>query len=163
MMNLTDNSSGTILTVSGDTITVALTGGSINTWTPGDNMRIVGGDYGNLVTIGDDDAQYILSPTVGNLPYPGVTMAAGNLLVRGFMLPGLLINQYQYPELAPIFHTAISVGAAGELAMEEPMDTPEFTQGQQYKSDYNNSIAQLSTFSATQYKRKFALWSKRCR
>jgi hypothetical protein len=162
ILNITDGSSGTILTVSTSTITVILSGGSLNVWTPGDTMRIVGGEYGNSITIGQDDAAYILSATMGSLPYPGITMAAGNLLVRGFMFPGLLVDNYQYPELAPIFHSAIAIGAAGELAMEEPMDTPEFAQGQAYRQDFTNSIAQLSTFSATQYKTDgFAIQSRR--
>lgn len=167
ILNISDGSKGVItsITTTGtayDTITCAsFSGGSVNTWTPGDEMRILGGEYSNLITIGPIDAEYILSSIAGRLPSPGITMAAGNLLVRGYMLPILLRDKYQYPELPPMFHHGIALGAAADLGMEEPADSPEFAQAQAYRQDFNNSIAALSTFAATQYKSNFQLWSRR--
>ncbi len=158
IINITDGSQGVIAsitttTANNDTITcTSLTNGNINAWTPGDEMRIIGGEYNNFMEIGDIDADYLLSPTIGSLPTPGITMAAGNLLVRGFFQPMLLRDYYQYPELSPLFHAAIAKGAAAELGMEEPVDSPEFAQAQTYQQDFNQSIAALSTFTSLQYK-----------
>jgi hypothetical protein len=166
-LNLSDGSKGVITTVTTtatdyDTLTCAsFSEGAINTWTPGDEMRILGGEYGNLINIGTVEAEYILSPTIGRLSAPGITMAHGNLLVRGYMLPTLLRDNFQYPELAPMFHSSIALGAAADLGMEEPVDSPEFAQAQAYRQDFNQVIASLSTFSATQYKGNFNLWSRK--
>lgn len=167
LLNVTDGSKGVITTITtttktNDTLTCAsLSGGTLNVWSTSDVMRVLGGEYGGLITIGAVEAEYILSPTVGRLPSPGITMAAGNLLVRGYMLPMLLRSEYQYPELSPMFHHGIALGAAADLGMEEPVDSPEFAQAQAYRQDFNASIAALSTFAAMQYKSNFQLWSKR--
>jgi len=158
LINLTDGSSGLISTItttntSYDTITCAsLSEGSTNVFTPGDEIRIVGGEYVNFVEIGQLEADFLLAPSIGQLPTPGITMAAGNLLVRGYMRPLLLRNYYQYPELDPLFHQAIALGAAAELCLEEPVDSPEFAQGQAYQKSFNESIMALSIFAALQYK-----------
>ena len=158
IVNITDGSSGVISSLATtntnyDTIIcTSLIGGSTNTWTPGDEMRMESGEYNNFIEIGQTDAEWILSPTIGQLPTPGITMAAGNLLVRGFMQPILLRDYYQYPELNPMFHQAIAEGAAAELGMQEPADSPEFAQAQVYLQSYNQTIAGLSGFITSQYK-----------
>jgi hypothetical protein len=158
MVNITDGSSGVVASLATtntdyDTIILtSLTGGSTNVWTPGDEMRMEGGEYNNFIEIGQTDAEWVLSPTIGQLPTPGITMAAGNLLVRGFMQPVLLRDYYQYPELNPMFHQAIVEGAAAELGMQEPADSPEFAQAQVYMQNYNQALAGLSGFTAAQYK-----------
>ena len=89
-------------------------------------------------------------------------MAAGNLLVRGFMQPMLLRDYYQYPELNPMFHQAIALGAAADLGMEEPTDSPEFAQAQIYQQSFNQAMAALSTFASLQYKTQgVQMWSRR--
>jgi hypothetical protein len=158
VLNITDGSSGVISTITttntaNDTITCnSLSGGGINTFTPGDEIRIVGGEYSNFVEISQIDADFLLAPNAGQLPMPGITMAAGNLLVRGFMQPLLLISEYQYPELNPTFHEAIAYGAAASLGMEEPADSPESAQAKIYQATYNESIKALNAFAALQYK-----------
>lgn len=167
ILNISDGSKGVITTItttntSNDTITCAsFSGGSLNVWTPGDEMRILGGEYGGFVEIGDIEAEYLLSSTIGQLPNPGITMATGNLLVRGYMQPILLRDKYQYPELNPVFHAAIALGAAADLGMEESIDTPEYAKAQGYKQDFNNVVAMLSSFSSLQYKGNVQLWSRR--
>ena len=168
IINISDGSSGIIDSLATtntpyDTIIcTVLAWGSTNTWTPGDEMRIDGGEYNNFIEIGQTDAEWLLSPTPGTLPTPGITMAAGNLLVRGFMQPILLRDYYQYPELNPMFHQVIALGAAADLGMEEPVDSPEFAQAQVYRQDYNQSIGALSTFASLQYKSQgVQMWSKR--
>ena len=168
MVNISDRSIGVIASITTtntayDTITVtSLTGGSANIWTPGDEMRITGGEYNNFIEIGQLDAEWLLSPTIGQLPTPGITMAAGNLLIRGFMQPILLRDYYQYPELNPLFHQAIADGAAAELGLQEPADSPEFAQAQVYQQSYNQAIGSLSSFASLQYKTGgVQLWSRR--
>ncbi len=166
ILNIADGSKGVVTSITTtasayDTLTcTSFSEGAINTWTSGDEMRVLGGEYGGSITIGDVEAQYILSPTGGRLPQPGITMAAGNLLVRGFMLPILLVDKHQYPELSPIFHYGIALGAAADLGMEEPTDSPEFIQAQAYRKDFNENVMSLSTFAATQYKQGAQLWSR---
>jgi hypothetical protein len=168
ILNLTDGSIGVIASlsttnISYDTITcVSLIEGSTNIWTPGDEMRVLGGEYNNFIEIGQLDAEWLLSPIVGQLPTPGITMAAGNLLVRGFMQPLLLRDYYQYPELNPLFHQAIADGAAAELGLQEPADSPEFAQAQVYQQSYNQAVGSLSSFASLQYKSGgVQLWSRR--
>ena len=168
IVNITDGSIGIIASLSttntaNDTIIcVSLIGGSTNAWTPGDEMRLIGGEHSEFIEIGQTDAECLLSPIIGQLPTPGITMAAGNLLVRGFMQPNLLREYYQYPELNPMFHQSIALGAAADLGMEEPADSPEFAQSQIYQQSYNQSIGALSTFASLQYKSQgVQLWSRR--
>lgn len=168
IVNISDGSIGIIASISTtntdyDTITcVSLTGGSVNVWTPGDEMRLIGGEYSGFIEIGQTDAEWLLSPSPGTMPTPGITMAAGNLLVRGFMQPILLRDYYQYPELNPMFHQAIALGAAADLGMEEPADSPEFAQAQTYQQSFNQAIGVLSTFASLQYKSQgVQLWSRR--
>lgn len=166
ILNISDGSKGTITTITttntaNDTINVAaLAGGALNTWTAGDEMRIVSpGEYGNIIEIGEVEADYILSPTP-DLPAPGITMAANNLLVRGFMYPILLVDRYQYPELSPIYHPYIAMGAAASLGKEDPADSPEFAQSTVYEEQYNSMSAFLSNLSASQYRGNYQIQSK---
>lgn len=168
VLNTTDGSRGTITSISttntsNDTITCSanLSGGLNNIWTPGDEMRIIGGEYGGFIEIGDTEAEYILAPNAGQLPQPSITMAANNLLVQGYMYPILLINNHQYPELAPPFHYFIALRAAGLLGQEEPSDSPEFSKAKDYMDESNQALAALASFSATQYKHSYQLWSVR--
>lgn len=168
IINITDGSIGIVESISttnttNDTITcVSLTGGNTNVWTPGDEMRLIGGEHNEFIEIGQTDAECLLSPIISQLPTPGITMAAGNLLVRGFMQPNLLRDYYQYPELNPMFHQSIALGAAADLGMEEPADSPEFAQAQIYQQSYNQSIGALSTFASLQYKSQgVQIWSRR--
>lgn len=166
ILNISDGSRGVITSIStttttNDTINVAvLTGGAANTWTAGDEMRIVSpGEYGNIIEIGEVEADYILSPTP-DLPTPGITMAAGNLLVRGYMYPILMRDKYQYPELSPIYHPYIAMGAAASLGKEEPSDSPEFTQALAYEDQYSKMAGFLSSYSASQYKANYQIQSR---
>lgn len=168
ILNLTDGSSGVITSLAttnttNDTIVCSanLSGGSLNVWTAGDDMRIIGGEYGGTITIGDLEASYILSPTAGHLPKPGITMAANNLLVQGYFYPILLIEQYQYPELQPMFHPYIAEGAAALLGKEEPTDSPEYAQALKYQEDYDKSVGLLTGLSSSQFKGDVNLWSRR--
>ncbi len=168
ILNITDGSRGTITSISttntaNDTITCSgnLSGGLNNIWTPGDEMRIIGGEYGGFIEVGDTEASYILAPNVGQIPKPGITMAAGNLLVQGYFYPILLRDKYQYPELPPIFHPYLALGAASLLGREEPADSPEFAQAVKYEEVFNKTVGLLMGFSATQYKGKFNLWSRK--
>ncbi len=167
-LNVSDRSKGVITSVSTtntayDTITCSgnLSGGSTNIWTPGDEMRVIGGEYGGFTEIGDVEAEYLLSPTIGYTPLPGVTMAKGNLLVQGFMLPILLTDKNQYPELSPILHQALGIGAAAELCKEQPTDSPEYAQGERYQADYQGKIGMFSNIVGTQYKGDIKLWSRK--
>ncbi len=166
ILNTTDGSRGTITSVSttntsNDTLTCSgnLSGGSLNVWTPGDEMRIIGGEYGGHIDIGDTEAEYLLAPNAGQLPLPSITMAANNLLVQGYMYPILLINDNQYPELAPPFHYYIALRAAGLLGQEEPTDSPEFSKAKDYMAESDQALAALASFTATQYKHGYQLWS----
>jgi len=166
LLNTTDGSRGTITSISttnstNDTITCSgnLSGGLNNIWTPGDEMRVVGGEYGGFIEIGDTEAEYILAPNAGQLPSPSITMAANNLLVQGYFYPIQLIDNNQYPELAPPFHYYIALRAAGLLGLKESTDSPEFTKAQDYMNESNQVLAALSSFSATQYKHGYQLWS----
>lgn len=169
ILNLTDLSRGTITSIAttgstSDTIVCSanLSGGSLNVWTPGDEMRIIGGEYGGFFEIGDTEATYLISPTAGALPNPGVTMAAGNVLVECYIMPALLREQTQMPELHPVLHQAIAIGAAAELAEEEPMSSPEFQQSQKYWDRFNKEIAGASTWLAEHYfSGDYQLWGKR--
>ena len=168
ILNLTDGSRGVITSLSttnstNDTINCSanLSGGSLNVWTAGDDMRIIGGEYGGVIELGDTEASYILAPNAGQLPKPSITMAANNLLVRGFMYPILLADQYQYPEMPPVFHAAIAVGAAAALGLEEPTDSPEFAQAQAYQQSYGAALDSLSAQIAATYKGgDVNLWSR---
>ena len=167
-LNTTDGSRGTITSISttntsNDTINCSgnLSGGLNNIWTPGDEMRIVGGEYGGIIEIGDTEASYILAPNAGQLPSPSITMAANNLLVQGYMYPIQLVDNNQYPELASPFHYYIALRAAGLLGLKEPTDSPEFAKAQDYMSESNQVLSALAGFSAVQYKSDFQLWVKK--
>lgn len=149
--NITTNTTGiisSITTTTNDNDTLV----STVTWTAGDTMRILSGEIGSTISIGDDEATYILSPTSGNYPFPLITMAANNLLVRGWTLPVMLVSKYQYPELSPYFHQAIATGAAMMLGKEEPPDSLEFKQALVYEEAYLRAKAELSGFVGDQYK-----------
>lgn len=168
LFNISDGSTGIITSIttvgsSYDTLicSAGFSGGSVNAWTPGDAMRVLGGEYGGLVQIGDVEAEFLLTGTIGKLPSPGITMAAGNVLVRGIMHPVLLVNKYQYPELSPICHPYIALGAAALLGIEEPADSPEFAQVKVYEEKFNSASILFGGISAAQYKGKVQLWSRR--
>ncbi len=170
ILNITDGSKGTITSLgttntTNDTILCSggLTGGSLNTWTPGDEMRIIGGDYGGIIEIGDTEAEYLLAPSAGQLPSPGITMAAGNLLVEAFILPVLLGNKYQYPEIHPMFHPGIVLGAAALLGEEEPVDSPEFAKAGDYRKRFEGYVNSGSKLMASHFKAGDGqqLWSRR--
>lgn len=168
IINMSDGSRGLITSISttnttSDTITCSgnLSGGSVNIWTPGDEMRIIGGEYGGYIEVGDTEAEYLLAPNVGQLPLPSITMAAGNLLIRGFMIPTLLRDVYQYPELPTYLHEIIGVGAAAKLASEEPVDSPEYAQAEKYSTEFGNAIGVFGGILKSQYKGDIKLWSKR--
>ena len=163
ILNVSDGSRGVITTVSTVTITCSgnLSGGSLNIWTPGDEMRIIGGEYGGFIEIGDTEAEYLLAPNVGQLPLPSITMAAGNLLVRGFMLPTLLVDKNQYPELPPFLHEVLGVGTAAKLAKEEPVDSAEYAQADKYAEEFGVAIASFGSTLRIQYKGDIKMWSKR--
>ncbi len=168
VLNISDGSRGAITSISttntaNDTINCSgnLSGGLNNIWTPGDEMRVIGGEYGGFIQVGDTEASYILAPNLGQIPKPGITMVAGNLLVQGYFYPILLRDKYQYPELPPVFHSHLALGAASLLGREEPVDSPEFAQALKYEDEFNKSIGLLTGFVATQYKGEFNLWSRR--
>lgn len=167
ILNITDGSKGVITSISttntdNDTINCSgnLSGGSTNIWTPGDEMRIIGGEYGGFIEIGDLDASYILSSIAGHLPRPGITMAAGNLLVQGFFYPTLLVDKYQYPELPPMFHPAIAIGAASLLGKEEPADSAEYAQAMKYEEEFVGQSMLLTGHISSQYKGDYGIVSK---
>jgi len=156
--NTTDGSHMTITsitttTVPNDTLvgTGGLSGGSDNTWSVGDKMEIPGGDYGGYTQVTDDMAKYLVSFTSGALPSPGVTMAAGNLLVESFILPVPLNSNTDVPEVHPLAHMTIVLDAAASLALEEPVTSPEYAQGQAYVQAVNQEIAYLSGLLAGQF------------
>ena len=170
ILNITDDSRGVITSLAttnttDDTLvcSAGLSGGSVNIWTPGDEMRIIGGDYGGIIEIGDTEAEYLLAPNAGQLPSPGITMAAGNLLVEAFLVPVLLADKYQYPEIHPMFHPGIVLGAAASLAEEEPVDSPEFAKAQGYRSQFDRYVKAASGFMASHYKSGDGqqLWGRR--
>lgn len=149
ILNITDGSKGAITSLSttnstNDSINVsALTGGSANTFAAGDEFRIVHGTYGGIIEIGDIDANFLLAPNPGSIPHPLVTMAAGNMLVRTYIMPAKLVDKYQYPELPLWYHSSISIRAAGLLAEEFPVDSPEYAQAVAYLKRSDDSIAML--------------------
>lgn len=149
ILNITDGSKGAITSLSttnstNDSINVtALTGGSANTFTAGDEFRIVHGTYGGVMEIGDIDASFLLAPNPGSTPHPLITMAAGNMLVRSYIMPALLVDKFQYPELPLWYHSAISIRAAGLLAEEFPVDSPEYKQGAAYLERSDKMIEML--------------------
>jgi len=167
ILNITDGSKGVITSISttnstNDTLTCSanLSGGSTNIWTPGDEMRIVGGEYGGFVEIGDIEAEFLLSPNAGQTPSPGITMAAGNLLVQGIFYPALMVDKNQYPELPPMFHPYIALGAASLLGKEEPVDSAEYTQALEYEKEYIGQTVLLAGFVSSQYRGDYALQSR---
>lgn len=170
ILNTTDGSRGEITSLTttntaNDTLVCSggLSGGLNNIWTPGDEMRIIGGDYGGIIEIGDTEAEYLLAPDSGQLPSPGITMAAGNLLVEAFILPVLLTNQNQYPEIHPMFHPGLVFGAAALLGQEEPVDSPEFKQAADYQRKFDGYVSSGSKLMASHFKSGDGqkLWSRR--
>ena len=170
ILNISDGSRGTITSLGTtnstyDTILCSggLSGGSTDTWTPGDEMRIIGGDYGGIIEIGDTEAGYLLAPNSGQLPSPGITMAAGNLLIEAYIIPVMLNNLYQYPEIHPMFHPGIVFGAAAILGGEEPVDSPEFKQAGEYQRRFEGYVASGGKLMASHFKSGDGqkLWSRR--
>jgi len=160
IMNITTNTVGTITSIGttnsdNDTLVCSIT------WTPGDEMRVFAGELIGTISVGNLDASYILNPTIGAFPAPGITMAANNVLVRGFSLPVKLSSKYQYPELNAIFHEAIALGAAADLGKEEPVDTQEYKQALAYEQQYNMIVAKLSMFTGQQYQTSARIISRR--
>lgn len=160
VMNITTNTVGTISSIGTtnsdyDTLVCSIT------WSPGDEMRVFAGELIGTIAIGSLDASYILNATIGSFPSPGITMAANNALVRGFSLPVKLSSKYQYPELSPMFHSAISLGAAADLGKEEPTDTQEYKQALMYEQQYGMLVAQLSAFAGQQYQTAARIISRR--
>jgi hypothetical protein len=150
IMNITNDLLGTVVSIgttntANDTIVTDLT------WIPGDEMRILAGDAVGTLAITAQEASYILSAVKGSMPTPGITMAANNLLVCGYSQPVKLVEAYQYPELNPLFHAGIALGAAALLGKEDPADSPEFAQAITYEEDYLKNIGSLSTFMTDQY------------
>jgi hypothetical protein len=123
-------------------------------------MRIIGGEYGGFIEIGDTEAEFILAPNAGQLPRPGITMAAGNLLVQGFFYPALLVDKYQYPELPPTFHPYIALGAAALLGKEEPVDSGEYAQALRYEEEFTGQTMLLGSFISSQFKGDYGLVSR---
>ena len=168
LWNITDGSTGVITSINttgsdNDTLVCSggFSGGTVNAWTPGDEMQILGGEYGGQVTIGDLEASYILGSTMGSLPGPGITMGAGSLLVRGYSYPALLRVPTQYPELPPIFHPLVAIRAASLLGLEEPADTARYTQALRYQEEFNSQLAILMGYTADQFHGRYQILSKR--
>lgn len=158
--NITTATMGAITSItttntSYDTINSAVT------WTPGDEMRIFAGDSTGFIEITDQDASYILSPVLGAFPNPGITMAANNLLVHGYSQPVKLVDEWQYPELNPLFHAGIALGAAALLGKEEPPDSPEYAQAIAYENDFNKNVGSLSGFATSRFHQGAQIISRR--
>lgn len=170
ILNTSDDARGIITSLTttsytNDTIVCSggLTGGTNNSWTAGDEFRIIGGTYGGYIEIGDTEASFLVGQYAGDIPLPKVTMASGNILCQCYLYPTLLRDLNQYPELPPLFHQAVPMRAAAHLAMEFPMDTPEFKQGGVYMKESNNAVALASGLVAEQFKGKMKFLQSRRR
>lgn len=157
ILNITDGSRGAVTAISttnttNDTIEATLTGGATNQFNPGDEWRVVHGTYGGIIEIGDIDVSMLLAPSPASIPSPLITMAAGNMLVRTVILPVKLVDLNQLPELPYWYHSAVSIRAAGYLAKEYPMDSPEYKQGDAYIAQSDNMIGSLKGEAESLYK-----------
>jgi hypothetical protein len=169
IINISDSSKGTITTISttntlNDTINCSggLSGGSANTWTLSDEFKVIGGSYGGFIEIGDTEASFLVGRYGGDVPFPKITMANGNVLFKAYLRPVLLANKNQYPELPPELHPAVGELAAGYLAGEFPTDTAEYKQSEMYIAKALQATILASSYLATQYRGgdQF-LWSRR--
>jgi hypothetical protein len=169
ILNVSDGSKGTITTItttatSYDTINCSggLTGGSANTWTLADEFRVIGGSYGGFIEIGDTEASFLVGKYSGDIPFPKITMASGNVLFKAYLRPVLLVTKNQFPELPPELHPTVGELAAGYLAGEYPVDTAEYKQSEMYLAKANQAVVLASSYLADQYRGgdKF-LWSQR--
>jgi hypothetical protein len=169
IINISDSSKGTITTISttntlNDTINCSggLSGGSANTWTLSDEFKIIGGSYGGFIEIGDTEASFLVGRYGGDVPFPKITMANGNVLFKAYLRPVLLVNENQYPELPPELHPAVGELAAGYLAGEFPTDTAEYKQSEMYIAKALQATILASSYLANQYRGgdQF-LWSRR--
>jgi hypothetical protein len=151
IVNRSDESKGTITSITttnttNDTIVCSggLTGGAINAWSIADEMQITGGVYYPVTILSGFASQYYLSPNMGQLPLPGLTMAAGNILASCFMYPMLLREHNQYPELPPQYHQAIPYGAASILFSQQPAGSPEAAKGVEYAQTFAQKVAEAA-------------------
>ena len=58
-------------------------------------------------------------------------------------MPALLVDKFQYPELPLWYHSSISIRAAGLLAEEFPVDSPEYKQAAAYLERSDKMISML--------------------
>jgi hypothetical protein len=167
ILNVSDDSQGVITSLAttnttNDTLicSAGLSGGLNNVWAPADEMRLLATEYGGVITSGETDADYLIAPNIGQFPWPGLTLAQGNVLVEHWALPMLMREKTQYPELFPLFHNALVLGAAAELAEEEPLDSPEFAQGKVYRERFSIETANIEATMRAQYKSSFRIWGQ---
>jgi hypothetical protein len=167
ILNVSDDSQGVITSITttnttSDTLvcSAGLAGGNNNAWTPADEMRLLATEYGGFIEVGDNDAEYFIAPNIGQFPWPGLTLAQGNVLVEHWALPMLMREKTQYPELFPLFHNALVLGAAAEMAEEEPLDSPEFAQGKVYRERFIAESANIEATMRAQYKSSFRIWGQ---
>lgn len=150
--NVSKGTSGVVVYLTSLNATNDVIVNTITEWSPGDIMRIEAGETASTISIGENEASFILTPVKGSIPQPGITMAANNLLVRGWTLPVQMTSPYQYPELNQYFHHAIVVGATALLGKEEPPESDEFAQAKVYEAEFAARLNELKTFVANQYK-----------
>jgi hypothetical protein len=155
IINRTDGSTGTITSITttntaNDTIVCSggLSGGATNVWAVSNEMQITGGVYYPVTILTGFSSQYYLSPNMGQLPIPGLTMAAGNLLISCYLYPMLLREQNQYPELTPNYHQAIPYGAASMLFSQQPAGSPEAAKAAEYGQMFSQKVAEAAAAKA---------------
>jgi hypothetical protein len=100
-LNVTDGSSGQITDITGSTFTVTLAGGTLNTWSIGDNWTILVGEYGVVTSI-DGDEEYVFSSNYGELV--SISALTGNVYLEYYRKPLTLVTDDQYPEVPTELH-----------------------------------------------------------
>lgn len=141
VQNVTDGSSGVVLSISTSTITLAatLTGGTNNTFSAGDSYEILLGEYGVLIDWEEDD-RYIFTSAVGLLA--GITVPAGNIRLDFVPYPMKFPdsgNDDQYPEIPKLYHHDLGMGVVADLLRTFNEGSKEFK-----RADYYENLFQLA-------------------
>jgi hypothetical protein len=134
IFNVSDGSSGQITAIgnqdaTNDKVSVTLTGGTLNYWTPTDSFELPAGEYGEIVSLTSNE-EYIFSSTLGGIT--GITPQPGNLMIQYTRYPGRFTDVSQYPEMYKYFQKALPYGAAGRLLLDSAAAKSEYVERAKY-------------------------------
>ena len=147
VLNVTDGSQATIVSVAANDITITtLTGGTANVFAVGDSYNILSGEYGIVTSWSEEGDVVIFSSEVGAIS--NITIPSGNVKIDFIPYPipfPSTGNDDQYPEIPKLYHMDYAMGPVSDCLRTFGEGTKEFQRAQFYESVFDKAVAQART------------------